>query len=144
LTENATRGPGPDTDETKALTLLEEYTFLPQISVEAFVTPDINISNVRLFLDAIKPVTKTYLFQVIIGEFQDEVEYLDRLGQHLRMDVTPSIDFNETNTQPQSVLDGHEITPVLGLSVDTEGALIQEELYIEVASFGVPIASFLA
>ena len=64
LTDDATRGPG-DTDETKALRMLEEYTFLPQISVNAFNSPDINLQNVRTFLDAIKPLNKTFLFQVI-------------------------------------------------------------------------------
>ena len=138
LTDDATRGTGPDTDETKALRLLEEYTFLPQISVDAFINQDVNIGNVRLFLDAIKPVVKTYLFQVIIGVFRDEIGLTDRLGIHLDIDVTPNVDSNETTWQPASVLDSHEITANTGLTVDTEGILFLETVGITVHTTGDP------
>jgi hypothetical protein len=143
LLDDATRGPG-DTDETKALKMLEEYTFLPQISVNAFVSPDINIANVRLFLDAIKPVIKTYLFQVIVGTFKDELSFQDKDSWSLDMDVTPSVDFNETTLQPAADLLAHETTADPGLSVDTEGVLMQELAEIEVRSFGLLIDLFSA
>jgi hypothetical protein len=142
LTENATRGPGPDTDETKALTMLEEYTFLPQISVNAFIKPDVNIGNVRLFLDAIKPVVKTYLFQVIIGEFRDPITLGERISHQLDIDVTPSVDSNETTFQETATLWNHELSPIDGLSVDTEGVVIEERTEIEVRSFGILIDYF--
>lgn len=144
LLPEATRGSGDDTDETKALKILEEYTFLPQISVDAFIRPDVNIGNVRLFLDAIKPVVKAYLFQVIIGVFRDELSFSDRAGESIDMDVTPNVDYNETTPLYTSTLEAHETTPNPGLTVDTEGALIQETLEIEVRSFGVLVEIFEA
>jgi hypothetical protein len=141
LTPSATRGPG-DTDETKALTMLEEYTFLPQISVNAFVKPDINIGNIRLFLDAIKPVIKTYLFQVIIGTFRDELALNDWVSSDVDMDVTPSVDSNETTFQTEDTMRAHEISPMSGLGVDTEGVCFQEITEVEVRSFGTLIDSF--
>lgn len=144
LLPEASRGSGEDTDETKALKILEEYTFLPQISVDAFIKPDVNIGNVRLFLDAIKPVVKAYLFQVIIGVFRDELSFSDRAGESLDMDITPNVDYNETTPLYTSTLLAHETTPNPGLTVDTEGALIQEALEIEVRSFGVLVDIFEA
>jgi hypothetical protein len=141
LTPSATRGPG-DTDETKALTMLEEYTFLPQISVNAFVKPDINSGNIRLFLDAIKPVIKTYLFQVIIGTFRDELALNDWVSSDVDMDVTPSVDSNETTFQTEDTMRAHEISPMSGLGVDTEGVCFQEITEVEVRSFGTLIDSF--
>ena len=144
LLPEASRGPGPDTDETRLLRILEEYTFLPQISVDAFVNPEVNLGNVRLFLDAIKPVVKTYLFQVIVGTFRDEMAFDDKVGADIDMDVTPNVDYNETTPLYTSTLLAHETTTNPGLTVDTEGALIQEELEIEVRSFGVLLDIFEA
>jgi len=141
LTPAATRGPG-DTDETKALTMLEEYTFLPQISVNAFIKPDINIGNIRLFLDAIKPVVKTYLFQVIIGNFRDELVIGDRTAEDFDIDVTPSVDSNETTFQTEDTMRAHEAAPIDGLGVDTEGVCFQELTDVEVKSFGITIDFF--
>lgn len=144
LLPQASRGPGPETDESKALKILEEYTFLPQISVDAFINPEVNIGNVRLFLDAIKPVVKAYLFQVIIGTFKDELSFDDIVGADVDMDITPNVDYNETTPLYSSTLLAHETTPNPGLTVDTEGALMQEMLEIEVRSFGVLVDIFEA
>ena len=67
LTENATRGENADTDETRALTLLEQNSYLPQINVNAFISQDIKLGNVKTFLNNIQPKSRTYLFQVLVG-----------------------------------------------------------------------------
>lgn len=141
LTENATTGSG-DTDETKALTMLEEYTFLPQISVEAFITPDINIDNVKIFLDAIKPLNKAYLFQVIVGTFKDEIDLKENLFFDYEIDVTPSLDSNETTYQEQPDLDNYETVDDPGLNLDPDVVVLQESVDVEVYSFGGLIDSF--
>jgi hypothetical protein len=95
LTQNASRGTG-DTDETKALRLLEEHTFLPQISVNAFISPDINLGNVKQFLGLIRPMHKTFLSQIIVGEFKDPIVLQDQIGFDIDIDVTPNLDSNQT------------------------------------------------
>lgn len=143
LTEDASRGPG-DTDETKALTLLEEYTFLPQIQVEAFIHPDINLGNVKTFLDAIKPLNKTYLFQIIAGSFRDQIGVGDRSNLAWAVDLTENVDANETTFLQQSDLDLYETTDNSALNLDQSGVLCQETVAIEVRSFGFLIDSFFA
>lgn len=143
LTENASLGIG-DTDETKALKMLEEYTFLPQISVDAFITPDINLANVKTFLDAIKPTNKTYLFQVIVGTFRDEVNIDDRYSYLHSIDVTPNLDANETTYLEEVDLLSYETVDNPGLALDSEVILFQENVEIEVYSFNVLIDSFTA
>lgn len=142
LLDEATLGSDPNTDESKALRMLEEYTFLPQISVEAFISPDINIRNVRLFLDAIKPVVKTYLFQVIVGTFRDELIFEEKHSLHWSSDLTPNVDSNETTYQTSDILDAHETTANPGLCLDTEGLLLRDSVEIEVRSFGSLIDTF--
>jgi hypothetical protein len=143
LTENASRGPG-DTDETKALRLLEEHTFLPQISVDAFVNPDINLSNVQTFLNAIKPLSKTYLFQIIVGTFRDPVLFEERVDPSLAIDVTPNLDSNQTTFQPDVDLTSYETVDNDALNLDSEVILLQETVEIDVYSFAVLIDSFTA
>lgn len=143
LTENATRGPG-DTDETKALRMLEEYTFLPQISVESFVNPDINLSNVKTFLDAIKPLNKTYLFQVIVGVFEDELLFAELVEPSPVIDVTPNLDANETTFLQAATLTSYETIDNDALNLDSEVILFQEVVEVEVYSFGGLIDSFTA
>ena len=143
LTDEATRGPG-DTDETKALTMLEEYTFLPQIDVNAFINPDINLGNVKTFLDAIKPLNKTYLFQIIAGNFTEELLFGDSSGADPSIDLTENVDSNETTFLLQADLDAYETVDNSGLNLDPHGVLFEETVAIEVYSFGILIDSFLA
>lgn len=142
LTEDASRGPGEDTDETKALRMLEEHTFLPQIAVEAFVSPNINLGNVKTFLDAIQPLTKTFLFQVIVGEFEDEIPFKEQLNLDIDKDITPNVDSNQTTFAEKSILDSYETTDNEALNLDSDGLLFQESVNIEVKSFGVTIDQF--
>jgi hypothetical protein len=143
LTDQATRGPG-DTDETKALRMLEEYTFLPQISVDSFIYPDINLGNVKIFLDAIKPLNKTYLFQVIVGNFRDQVGLLERLGQDYTIDITPNLDSNQTTFLSSDDLTTYEAASNLGLDLDSEGMLVGESVAVEVYQGAALIDSFTA
>jgi hypothetical protein len=142
LTEKASRGPGADTDETRALRTLEEYTFLPQISVDAFVTPDINLDNVRTFLDAVKPLNKTYFFQVIVGNFRDAVPFGERLAYNNSFDVTPTIGSNITSDQLSETLDSYETVDNPGLNLDLNGVLFGEKVSIEVRQNGTLVDSF--
>jgi hypothetical protein len=142
LTENATRGPGEDTDETKALRMLDEHTFLPQITVDAFITPDINLGNVQTFLTQIQPLTKTFLFQVIVGEFRDNLGLEERLGLDIEIDVTPNVDSNQTTFAEDSILDDYETIDDPPLNLDSDGILFEESVAIEVYSFGGLIDSF--
>lgn len=143
LTEDATTGTG-DTDETKALTMLEEYTFLPQIAVDTFIYSDINLGNVLRFLNDIKPLNKTYLFQIIVGEFQDPVDLDDVVSFSPDIDLTPSIDSNETTWQTPALLLAYETGANEGLDMDPEGVSFNESLEFEVRSFGLLIDSFTA
>lgn len=143
LTEKATRGPG-DTDETKALRMLEEYTFLPQISVDAFIFPDINLGNVKIFLDAIKPLNKTYLFQVIVGKFRDPVAFQDSTKLDYDIDITPVVDSNQTTFIEAADLLLYETNSNAGLDLDSDVVLPQERVAVEVYSFASLIDSFTA
>lgn len=151
LTEKASRGTGADTDETKALRMLEEYTFLPQISVESFIYPDINLENVTLFLDILKPICKTYMFQVIVGSFKDLVGVDDRMGASFDINLDSTLDANETtlmfrgfateqslNAYNSPVLDAYETTASPhsdeydGLSLDQQGIIFDDRLDVVV------------
>jgi len=143
LTDTATRGIG-DTDETKALSLLEEHTFLPQISVDAFISPDINLGNVKNFLDSIKPLNKTFLFQIIVGTFRDELPFGDRISFDVSIDVTPNLDSNETTFCLEQDLTDYESTENAGLNMDSYGVAMQESIEVEVYQSNALIDSFVA
>lgn len=142
LTESATRGPGEDTDETRALKMMEEYTFLPQISVDAFISPDINLGNVKIFLEAIKPLNQTFLFQVIVGSFKDVLDIKESLGFDIEIDLTPSVDSNETSYQSPAILDAYETVIEDGLAMDPDSILLLEETVIEVRQASLLIDNF--
>lgn len=144
LTENATTGTDPETDESKALDMLEEHTYLPQISVESFVNPDVNLANVRIFLDAISPSSKTYLFQVIVGEFQDEIGLDEVMGTLHDFDVSQNLDWNITTMVGQDTIDDYEGAENGGMDVDLDGMQFTESLEVEVYDHGILIDSFTA
>lgn len=143
LTENATLGFG-DTDETKALRMLEEYTFLPQISVESFIYPDISLKNVRLFLDAIRPLNKTYMFQVIVGTFKDLLGLDDHIGVQLQIDLTSNLDSNETTFMDVVTLDNYETVDNDPLNLDPHGILFEDGIEVLVYQGVALIDSFVA
>jgi len=143
LTENATLGYG-DTDETKAMRMLEEYTFLPQISVESFIYPDINLKNVRIFLDAIRPLNKTYMFQVIVGAFKDLLGVTDHIGVQQSFDLTSNLDYNETTFMDQVTLDNYESVNNDPLNLDPHGILFEDRIEVTVYEAGIESYSFVA
>lgn len=142
LTEDATRGQSPLTDESKAVRMLEEHCFLPQIQVEAFITDDINIGNVVTFLNTIKPLSKTYLFQIIVGTFEDEIELDDFHGEDIDIDITQNVDSNQTTFAQSSELDEYETEDNTGLNLDSDGILFRDEVEIEISSGGTPLREF--
>src|ERR1019366_2472001 len=113
LTQNATLGPGPDTDETKALLLLEANSYLPQIDVNAFISPSINVANITSFLRNIQPRSRTFLLQILIGTVQDGLVLVDEgpttvtsgawphgvpsLGLDITLDATSNVDWNNNS-----------------------------------------------
>lgn len=143
LLDNASRGPG-DTDETKALEMLEEHTFLPQISVEAFISPDINIKNVKTFLTNIRPLSKTYLFQVIVGKFKEAVAVQDKYGLDISMDVTPNLDYNQTTFGETSVNDSYENINNDALNLDSDVFGFRDTVEIDVFQGVTLIETFTA
>lgn len=141
LTPDATRGPG-DTDETKALSLLEDYTFLPQISVESFISPDINMGNVKLFLQNIKPLVSTFLFQVVVGAFSEKMDIKEKIGMDISMDITPNLDSNQTTFAEKALLNNYEISEVPGLNLDSEVIAGHDSLAVEVYRKGILVEQF--
>jgi hypothetical protein len=139
LVEGATTGIDPSTDESRALRTLEEHTYLPQIDVNSFISPDIKLSNVQTFLKNIQPKSRQYLFQVLVGTFRDRIPISDEgnrtatnsnfpngipaLAFDITFDATANVDWNinrdtdlasledsETNDYTHLVLDSHVFT----------------------------------
>lgn len=132
LTEKASLGTGPDTDETKALKTIEQNAYLPQIDVDAFVSPDIKLSNVKSFLRNIQPKSRTFLFQILVGTFNDEIVMLEHLGQDIAFDATPNMDFNPSLEAQQSDLDDAETNPDTGEILDSEGFTLSDLVDLDV------------
>ena len=134
LTQYATRGTDPSTDESKALKLLENTTYLPQIDVYAFTNPTINLANVQTFLRNIQPRSRTYLFQILVGVFFDQLELLDEgttghttlkwpngqpaLGLGISFDATSNVDFNNNSYGDLAEWEDAESNPYTYLTID--------------------------
>jgi hypothetical protein len=129
-------------DTTKAMRMLEEHTFLPQISVNAFVNQSINLKNVKTFLNTVKPKASAYLFQIILGAFKDLLAARDRIAYEPDIDLTPSLDLNETTWQKPSTLLLYETVDNPSLGMDLDGVAPGDRLEIEVRSNGELIDSF--
>lgn len=162
LTQFATRGLGPDTDETRALTLLEQNTYLPQIDVNAFISPNISISNVETFLNNINPKSRTYLLQVIVGIFNDPINVSDGdlgtdddpgagvtfptmyppLSYNIDFDATSNVDWNGNTMGNLAVWEDAETNPLTGLTLDDCGMCLGDFAFIEVYESAVLIDSF--
>lgn len=149
LTESASLGPGPDTDETKALRMLEENTYLPQIDVNSFISPDIKLSNVQTFLKNIQPKSRQYLFQVLVGTFRDLIDISEEgytthstptwpngmpaLGLSISFDVTANVDWNNNIDTEQTSREDAESNYYTYLTLDshvfTQGDRVNIEVY---------------
>lgn len=88
LTQNASRGSG-DTDETKALTLLEEHLWIPQALVEA-ASESLNTGDVFTFLNNLKPQWSEFVFAFALDveETLDIEEDLQPSDISLEIDLT--------------------------------------------------------
>lgn len=159
LTQFATRGTGPNTDETKALTLLESNTYLPQIDVSAFISPLINVSNVTTFLKNIQPRSRTYLLQILVGVFNDPVPLFDEglttvpgagypngipaLGLDISFDATPNVDWNNnTMGDLDDTWSEAEADPYTGLILDDDVFICGDFGHVDVYQSAVLIDSF--
>ena len=117
----ATKGVGENTDESKALHILEEHTFLPQINVNAFVRPNIELKTVLNFLKNIKPLHKAFYFQVIIAVFNEPIDLQEKMGVDYSVDVTPNLEINQANWSLDSVRESYETNEDKKLDLDSDG-----------------------
>ena len=136
LTEEASKGEGSWTDETKALTALEEFTFLPQISSDAFIYPDVSLKNIKKFLDAIKPLNKAYVFQILGGVFSEGVAVTDAWAYRQEIDLAETLDSNQTTMLSGLILSDYEENNYVDLNLDPHGILFEEKVEFEVTSLG--------
>lgn len=95
LTSNATLGAG-NSDETKALTLLENHLFLPQILVEA-ITHAVNVQELVTFLDNMKPQWTDYVFSFAVEEDETFLLSEDLPVNQLEIDLTTTVSNNQWN-----------------------------------------------
>jgi hypothetical protein len=158
LTQFATRGSGPDTDETKALTILEENTYLPQINVYAFISPSINLANVFTFLKEIQPKSRSFLYQILVGLFQDQLPLYDEglttvptdqypnglpsLGLTISFDTTPNVDWNGNTMGDLDTWTEAEDNPYTELILDDDVILFGDFGTVNVYQSAVLIDSF--
>jgi hypothetical protein len=95
LTDNASRGVG-NTDETKALTLLEHHLYLPQVLVEA-IEQRVNVVELVTFLENMKPNWTSYVFSFAVSE-EEEISLSDEsIDFDMSLDLTTTVDNNELN-----------------------------------------------
>ena len=143
LTQNASRGTGANTDETKALQTVEMNTYLPQIDVNAFVSADINLGNVKTFLTNMQPKSRTYFFQVLVGTFEDVIAMNDdALSINVAFNVTPNVDSNMNTDAQESDLIDAETNPATGIILDSECMAMTDMAGIQVFHSAVLVDSF--
>jgi len=95
LTDEASLGFG-NTDETKALLLLEEHLFLPQILTDA-ITQRINVGELVTFLDNMKPKWTEYVFSFLVEEEETIFLSEDLPTPELNIDLTTTVGSNQVN-----------------------------------------------
>jgi hypothetical protein len=95
LTTKATRGEG-DTDETKALDLLEHHLFIPQVLVDA-ITQHINVRELTTFLNNMKPEWTEYVFSFTLDS-EDTLVLEEEIGDpEGAINVSTTVGNNEWN-----------------------------------------------
>jgi hypothetical protein len=158
LTQNASLGTNPNTDESMALLILEENTYLPQINVDAFISSTISVDNVQTFLKNIQPKSRTFLLQILVGVFQDQLELLDEgytgltngdfpngipsLIFDIDFDATPNVDWNYNTMGNQDTWNEAEDNPFTALTLDDEVLLFGDFGQVDVYQSAVLIDSF--
>ena len=122
----------PATDESIALKTIEQNSYLPQIDVDAFVNANISLSNIRTFLTNLQPKSRTYLFQIIVGNFSDLLAIDEYLVQDISFDLSSNVDYNPNTYAQQSDLTDAETNPNTGIVLDDAGWTMTDYLDIEV------------
>ena len=140
-TDAATKGPG-DTDETKAITMLEEHTFLPQINVNAFVRPNINVGSILRFLQNIKPLQKAFYFQIIVALFKEELKFTEQVRLDFAIDITPNLDSNQTTHSGELVRADYEINSIPQLDLDSDTLGFYEAGELEFSDNSGPLPQY--
>jgi hypothetical protein len=135
----ATRGADPNTDESKAIVALEEHTFLPQINVNAFVRPNINVGSIFNFLENIKPLQKDFYFQVIVAIFTEEISLQDIAGFTLNFDVTPNLDLNQTTVTLDGIRQAYESQAFPEYDLDSDALFFGERGTLTFEDFTGPL-----
>lgn len=95
LTDSASRGVG-DTDETRALTLLENHLFIPSILVEA-IAQRVNVTELTTFLDNMKPQWTEYVLSFSTEDSEVMSFSEETPPPELSIDLTTTVDNNECN-----------------------------------------------
>lgn len=99
LTDNASLGVG-NTDETKALTLLENHLFLPQVLTEA-ITQRVNVEELVGFLQNMKPKWGHFVFSFLVEE-EEELFFSEELGDiDINLDLSVTVGGNPINRSAQ-------------------------------------------
>lgn len=99
LTSNASLGIG-NTDETKALTLLEQHLFLPQVLMEA-ITQKVNVVELVTFLENMKPKGTHYVFS-FAAETDETITFTEEFPDpQVSIDLTATIGGNPINRAAQ-------------------------------------------
>ncbi len=102
LTQNASKGPG-NSDETKALDLLENHLWIPQVLTSA-MSENTNVNEVFTFLANMKPEWSEYIFS-FADYFNDQLT----IGEDLRDgDISITIDLTTIwrNAWPNTAVQG--------------------------------------
>lgn len=95
LTDDASRGVG-NTDETKALDLLEQHLYISQVLTEV-IQARVNVDELVTFLDNMKPANTDYVFAFAVYEdetvaVEEEVSEFD-----IALDLSATVGNNEWN-----------------------------------------------
>ncbi|KKN04629.1 hypothetical protein LCGC14_1095550, partial [marine sediment metagenome] len=143
LTSNASKGPG-STDETKALTLLENHLYLPRILAEA-VTSVISVQEFLTYLNNMKPHWTEFLFSFSVSESETITVAEDGgpLDVDPNLNLTTSVASNEFN-QVQGH-DSHLLTGNFGhvLGAGSQAAGNFEDVTRDFATAGIGEGSLI-
>jgi hypothetical protein len=145
LTESATIGTAADTDESKALITAELSTFLVQVSAEAFVSKTTNIANVKGFLSSVRPMSKTFIFQLLVA-VDDTIVTDEKISINVNLDVTPKVDYNPWLEADDTILNLSEVLAGEELCLDSEvfgdNERTQVDVYHDASTIPVFVESF--
>jgi len=122
LTEQATLGSALDTDETMALTIMEDSLFLVEIDINS-ISRTVNLFDVQNFLRNIKPHYTDYVLQVILNVTDDIIVLGEQFSNssQMSMDITLTYDFNMPNTINDPMFNDYATVGNINCNLDEEG-----------------------